>query len=88
VRAATTSSPSMTPNTTISRAIQDEDVFAAAIAEERALVTENVPDFGRLEADALARGEAHAASSSLPTESSRAGSPARSGTSWRRSTNC
>lgn len=38
----------------------DEEVFAAAFAEERALVTENVPDFRRLEADALARGEAHA----------------------------
>ncbi len=35
----------------------DEEVFAAALAEERALVTENVPDFRRLEADALARGE-------------------------------
>jgi predicted nuclease of predicted toxin-antitoxin system len=35
----------------------DEDVFAAAIAEGRALVTENVPDFHRLEAEALARGE-------------------------------
>ena len=38
----------------------DEEVFAAALAEERALVTENVPDFRRLEADAFARGEAHA----------------------------
>lgn len=37
----------------------DEAIFAAALAEERALVTENVPDFRRLEADALARGEAH-----------------------------
>ena len=35
----------------------DEDVFASAIAEGRALVTENVPDFRRLEAVALARGE-------------------------------
>jgi predicted nuclease of predicted toxin-antitoxin system len=34
----------------------DEEVFANAVAEERALVTENVPDFRRLEADALARG--------------------------------
>ena len=40
--------------------LPDEEVFAAALAEERALVTENVPDFRRLEADALARGEAHA----------------------------
>jgi hypothetical protein len=38
----------------------DEEVYAAALAEERALVTENVPDFRRLEADALARGVAHA----------------------------
>ena len=36
----------------------DEEVFAAALAEERALVTENVPDFRRLEAAALARDEA------------------------------
>lgn len=35
----------------------DEEVFATAVAEERALVTENVPDFRRLEAEALARGE-------------------------------
>ena len=35
----------------------DADVFEAAIAEARAVVTENVPDFRRLEADALARGE-------------------------------
>jgi hypothetical protein len=38
----------------------DEEIFAAALAESRALVTENVPDFRRLEASALARGEAHA----------------------------
>ena len=37
--------------------VPDEDLFAAALAEERALVTENVPDFRRLEATALARGE-------------------------------
>lgn len=35
----------------------DEEVFATAVAEERALVTENVPDFRRLEAEALGRGE-------------------------------
>ena len=35
----------------------DEDVFAAAAAEGRVLVTENVADFRRLEAEALARGE-------------------------------
>jgi len=34
----------------------DEGVFAAAIAEQRVVVTENVPDFRRLEADALAKG--------------------------------
>jgi hypothetical protein len=39
----------------------DEEIFAAALGESRALVTENVPDFRRLEASALARGEAHAA---------------------------
>ena len=35
----------------------DDEVFVAAIAMKRALVTENVPDFRRLEADALAKGE-------------------------------
>lgn len=39
----------------------DEEIFVAAQAERRALVTENVPDFRRLEAGALARGEPHAA---------------------------
>jgi predicted nuclease of predicted toxin-antitoxin system len=38
----------------------DEEVLAAAVAEGRAVVTENVPDFCRLEANALARGESHA----------------------------
>ena len=38
----------------------DPEVFAAAAAQERALVTENVPDFRRLEQDALARGQPHA----------------------------
>jgi len=38
----------------------DAEVFAAALAENRAVVTENVPDFHRLEAEALARGEQHA----------------------------
>jgi len=36
-----------------------EEIFAAALAEGRAIVTENVPDFRRLESDALARGGAH-----------------------------
>ena len=35
----------------------DEEIFATAAAEGRALVTENVPDYRRLEAGALARGE-------------------------------
>jgi predicted nuclease of predicted toxin-antitoxin system len=35
----------------------DEDVWAVAIAGDRALVTENVRDFRRIEADALTRGE-------------------------------
>src|ERR1035437_5768111 len=34
----------------------DEDVWAAAIAGDRALVTENVGDFRRIEADSLASG--------------------------------
>lgn len=34
----------------------DKEIFATAASEARALVTENVPDFRRLEADALARG--------------------------------
>jgi predicted nuclease of predicted toxin-antitoxin system len=35
----------------------DKDVWACALADGRALVTENVPDFRRLEDGALARGE-------------------------------
>jgi predicted nuclease of predicted toxin-antitoxin system len=35
----------------------DVDLFAAAVADDRALLTENVADFRRLEADALGRGE-------------------------------
>ena len=35
----------------------DEEIFAAPLAEDRALVTENVPDFLRLEAEALAQGK-------------------------------
>jgi hypothetical protein len=34
----------------------DEEIFGAALAAERALVTENVPDYRRLESDALASG--------------------------------
>ncbi len=37
--------------------VPDDEVFAAAVAEGRALVTENVSDFRRLEAEALARSE-------------------------------
>jgi len=39
----------------------DEEVLAAALADERVLVTENVADFRRLETAALAAGEAQAA---------------------------
>lgn len=35
----------------------DEEVFTAAIAARRVLVTENVSDFRRLESEALIRGE-------------------------------
>ena len=35
----------------------DEEIFVFAATEGRALVTENVPDYRRLEAGALARGE-------------------------------
>ena len=37
--------------------MSDDEVFSTAVAEGRALVTENVPDFRRLEAVALERGE-------------------------------
>jgi hypothetical protein len=37
----------------------DEELFSVALEEGRALVTENVPDFRRLEAEALGRGEPH-----------------------------
>lgn len=37
--------------------VPDADVFMAAVALGRSLVTENVPDYRRLEAAALARGE-------------------------------
>lgn len=37
----------------------DEAIFAAARAEERAIVTENVPDFRPLGFDVLQRGESH-----------------------------
>ena len=36
---------------------RDEEIFAIAATEERALVTENIPDFRRLETAALARDE-------------------------------
>ena len=35
--------------------VPDAEVFAAAIADDRALITENVADFRRLETDALGR---------------------------------
>jgi predicted nuclease of predicted toxin-antitoxin system len=37
--------------------VPDEAVWATAIADDRALLSENVRDFRRIEADALARGE-------------------------------
>lgn len=37
----------------------DADVCSAALADGRAVLTENVPDFRRLEANSLARGEPH-----------------------------
>jgi hypothetical protein len=33
----------------------DAEVFAAAMVDDRAILTENIPDFRRLETDALAR---------------------------------
>jgi Domain of unknown function (DUF5615) len=39
----------------------DEDVFATAVSEQRAIVTENVPDFRRLGSEAIAAGLAHSA---------------------------
>jgi hypothetical protein len=39
----------------------DTEVCAAALADGRAILTENVPDFRRLEADALGRGEPYPA---------------------------
>ena len=38
----------------------DEDVWAAAVADDRALVSENVQDFRHLEADAIARAQPRA----------------------------
>lgn len=35
----------------------DEEIFSAAVALERAIITENVADFRRLETQALGRGE-------------------------------
>lgn len=35
----------------------DEDVWAAAVADDRVLVSENVRDFRRIEADAVARAQ-------------------------------
>jgi predicted nuclease of predicted toxin-antitoxin system len=38
----------------------DEEVWAAAVADDRALVSENAQDFRRLEAEALARSQPRA----------------------------
>lgn len=45
----------------------DAEVFAVGVAEARAVVTENVPDFRRLEAEALARGGAMPGSNPRPS---------------------
>jgi predicted nuclease of predicted toxin-antitoxin system len=44
------------PDQRVLEGAPDEEVFAAAVAQGRAVVTENVPDFRRLEAAALAGG--------------------------------
>lgn len=41
------------------RGAPDQDVFARASEDGRAIVTDNVPDFSTLVADAASRGEAH-----------------------------
>ena len=41
------------------RAIPDHDVFARAREDGRVIVTDNVPDFAALVADAASRGESH-----------------------------
>jgi hypothetical protein len=41
------------------RGVPDHDVFARAREDGRAIVTDNVPDFATLVADAAGRGEAH-----------------------------
>lgn len=46
------------PDGEVHEGAPDEEVFAAAATSGRALVTENVPDFRRLEARALAAGDA------------------------------
>lgn len=46
------------PDCEVPEGAPDEEVFAAAANSGRALVTENVPDFRRLEARALAAGDA------------------------------
>jgi predicted nuclease of predicted toxin-antitoxin system len=44
------------PDQRILEGAPDEEVFAAAVTQGRTVVTENVPDFRRLEATALADG--------------------------------
>lgn len=41
------------------RGVPDHDVFARAREDGRAIVTDNVPDFATLVADAASRGETH-----------------------------
>ena len=57
----------------------DEEVHTAALDEGRVLVTENVADFRRIEADALGRGEAHAGFVFTANRQFRRGEPATTG---------
>jgi predicted nuclease of predicted toxin-antitoxin system len=41
------------------RGVPDQDVFSRAREDGRAIVTDNLPDFATLVADAASRGEAH-----------------------------
>lgn len=66
----------------------DEEVWATAIADDRVLVTENVQDFRRIEAEALASGQPVARLLFTTTVSSPAATPRRSVALSLRSTRC
>lgn len=68
--------------------LPDDEIFAAALAEAPVLVTENVPDFRRLEADALTRGEAVPTIIFTTNRQFPRGEPGTVGISSRRSTRC